>query len=147
RWDQLDVCADSLRKRCTEADEIEQISNETLPLLQEVRDHLDDQPRVNRAIAKLDLLRARMNRLGGCYQLIIQLTQTSELKRFQADRKIEATKASGSERQRRQVERDIDNVRSVIEAAREFRELIEQVVAGFEHFAPEIHDQKRRAAA
>jgi hypothetical protein len=147
-WDRLDDCAASLKQRREEASQIEQVSRETLPLLQEVRDHLDDQPRVNRAIGRIDVLRARMADLGGCYNLIMQLTQATELRRFKADRKIEASRASGTDKQRRQVERDIENVRSVIDASIEFRDLIAQVVAGFEHFAPEIRAaQKARAAA
>jgi hypothetical protein len=128
RWDRLEDCIKSLQSRRQEANQIEQISRQTLPLLEEVRDHIEDQAQVNRIIARIDALRARMNELGSCYDLIIQLTQLTELQRFQQDRKISASKVQGIERQRRQVGRDIQNVRGVMLAAREFQQLMEQVI-------------------
>ena len=72
-------------------------------------------------ISAIDALRARMNELGATYDLVTQLTQSTELERFKADRKLSAAKAlEGNERQRRQVARDIDNVRAVADAARDF---------------------------
>ena len=128
RWDQLGQSIACLEKRKGEARQIEQVSRETLPLLQDVRDHLQDQSRVNRAIARIDSLRHRMNGLSGCYDLILQLTQLTELQRFQEDRKISAAKVEGIELQRRQVNRDIENVRGVAEAAGEFQKLMDEVI-------------------
>ena len=99
-----------------EAEKIEQISRETLPLLEEIRDHIDDQRRVNRAIGEIDGLRARMNGLGATYDLITELTQSSQLDRFNADRRISASGVEGIERQRMQVARDVENVRGVMAA-------------------------------
>lgn len=130
RWDRLDECRASLACRLAEAREIEDIGRHTLPLLVEARDHLSDQGRVNRVIARIDVLRKRMNEYGACYDLIMQLTQASELKRFRSDRAIAAGGSRGNamDRQRRQVQRDIENVRSVIDAAGEFQTMIEQVI-------------------
>lgn len=142
RWDLLIECKSSLENRRHEAEQIQQISEETLPLLEEVRDHLVDQTRVNRAIAKIDVLRGKMIELGNCYQLIMQLTQRSELERFKADRKISASKVDGIQRQRRQVERDIDNVRHVVDAARAFQKLMDDTIDHVQQF-----NQRRREAA
>ncbi|CAA9392274.1 MAG: Motility accessory factor [uncultured Phycisphaerae bacterium] len=128
RWDRVPGCLASLRNRLDEAAEIERVSRETLPLLAEVRDHVGDQPRVNRAIVRIDALRARVNELGACYDLITQLTQTTELKRFEADRKISGTKLDPAEKQRRQVNRDIANVTGVVGAAAEFGALVRSVM-------------------
>jgi hypothetical protein len=127
-WSRLGDCIRCIENRRDEAREIERISIQTLPLLEEIRDHLDDQARVNRAIAKIDALRAKMNEVGGCYELVMQLSQTSEMQRFQADRKILAAKVSGAEKQKRQVGRDVDNVRSVIAAAKVFQTLMDEVI-------------------
>lgn len=134
RWDLLDECATSLHKRRDESDKIARISRETLPLLEEIRDHLSDQARVNRAIAKLDALRQQLETVGHCYNLVIQLTQRTELNRFHADRKISTSKVEGTERQRRQVMRDIDNVQAVIDASSEFQKLIDTAIANVEAF-------------
>jgi hypothetical protein len=128
QWNRTAACIESLENRQAEAKEIERISNHTLPLLQEIFDHIDDQPRVNRAIARIDELRREMNSLGRTYDLVTQLTQTTELARFQADRKIAAAKLDGIERQRGQVKRDIDNVRGVAAAAKEFQALMDEVI-------------------
>ncbi|MCC6422226.1 MAG: motility associated factor glycosyltransferase family protein [Phycisphaerales bacterium] len=127
-WSTLGRCIVSIEKRRSEAGQIGEIAQNTLPLLEEIRDHLDDQQRVNRTIARIDLLRARMNELGQCYELISQLMQNTELDRFQQDRKIEAEKVEGIERQRRQVQRDVDNVRGVIEASGGFVKLMDDVL-------------------
>src|SRR5581483_6569077 len=134
-FDRLDEAQSCLQKRLEEAAEIEQIGRETMPLLEEIRDHLDDQPRVNRASSRIDALRARMNELHATYNVITALTQNTELKRFHADRRISAAKVNGTEKQRRQVQRDIDNVQGVIDAAIEFQGLmrtcIEQIATRF----------------
>jgi hypothetical protein len=126
-WTKLPGCVESLKKRKEEAIAIERISEQTLPLLKEIRDHLDSQPRVNRAIAAIDALRTQMNELGASYDLVTQLTQPTELKRFEADRKIAASRVSGMDRQRLQVERDIENVLGVMQAARDFQKLMDEV--------------------
>ena len=128
RWERMPEVARSLELRRQEAARIQEIARETLPLLEEIRDHLVDQRRVNKAIARVDVLRAQMDSYGRCYDLITQLTQFAELQRFERDRKVAASRASGSDRQRRQVERDIDNVRSIISAAGEFEALMEEVI-------------------
>lgn len=128
RWDRLEECVDALRRRRDEAREIERISGETITLLQEVRDHLSDQSRVNRAIGRIDALRSRIQDHAACYNMILQLTQRSELDRFKADRRIAAAKVDGVELQRRQVERDLDNVRAVLRAAGEFQNLMANAI-------------------
>jgi hypothetical protein len=114
--------------------------------LQEVCDHLEDQSRVNRAIGQLDRLRARMNELGATYDLITQLTQKTELQRFAADRKISASKIDGVERQRRQVRRDIENVRAVMHAAAEFQKMMSVAIAELAAL-DDAFGEKRGAAA
>jgi hypothetical protein len=127
-WSRLNQSADCVRLRRDEAAKIEQIGYETLPLLEEIRDHLSDQRRVNRAIAQVDGLRSRMNELGPTYDLVNQFCQPAELKRFEADRKISASKVEGIDRQRMQIARDIENVRGITHAAVEFQKLMDQVI-------------------
>ena len=127
-WDRTSDCIASLRLRQSEAAEIARISHATLPLLQTIADHLDDQPCVNQAIADIDQLRTEMNVHGRTYSLVVQLTQETEMKRFTADRKIAATQLSGTDRQREQVLRDLENVKAVAAAATEFQQLMDEVI-------------------
>ncbi len=127
-WHRVPACLASLHKRRDESVEIQRISREILPVLEELRDYIEDQSRVNRAIVRIDALRAQMNEFGACYDLITQLTQSTELKRFEADRKISAAKNSAVEKQRRQVSRDIVNARGIADAAAEFQVLMCDVI-------------------
>jgi hypothetical protein len=134
-WLRAGKCVASLQGRREEARQIEMISQDTLPLLEEIRDHVEDQRRVNQAIARIDALRARMDALGATYDLVTQLTQQTELARFQRDRQINADKKlTGTALQRKQIERDIENVRAVENAAREFQKLMDDVVHKLLHF-------------
>jgi hypothetical protein len=128
-WSRIGDSTDCLIRRRDEAGEIEQISSATLPLLEEIRDHLDDQSRVNRAISAIDMLRSRMNELGRTYDLVTQFCQPVEFRRFEADRKIAAAKTAASDKQRLQVARDIENVRGIIEASADFQRLMNEVLA------------------
>jgi hypothetical protein len=137
-WDRIGECAGSLQKRDDEAAQIESIAVETLPLLESIKERIEDQQHVNRTIALIDTLRARVAGLSMCYGLIMQLTQSTELSRFKADRKISADKLEGVDLQRRQVHRDIENVQAVIAAAGEFRKLVQSVVVRMETFTDRI---------
>jgi Holliday junction resolvase RusA-like endonuclease len=53
---------------------------------------------------------------------------------------------SGVERQRRQVQRDIDNVKGVIDAATQFQTLIDDVIAQLEHLQNRVASERGRAA-
>ena len=141
-WSRLGPVIECLKRRKDEAGRIERISRETLPLLEEVRDHVQDQKRVNRAIARIDALRAEMNEFGSAYDLVAQLTQRSQLDRFEADRRIAGSKVDGVQRQRRQVARDVANVRSMMEAAGRFRQLMDEVIGELERVEDTRQDAK-----
>jgi hypothetical protein len=127
-WGRLNEVIACLVRRQEEAASVEAISGETLPLLEEVRDCGQDQDRVNRAISKIDALRSRMNDLGATYDLITQLTQKSQLDRFETDLRLSAARLDDLERQRRQCERDILNVQAMMDAARRFGALMDEVI-------------------
>ncbi len=128
RWDLLGGCIDSLRVRRKEAGQIRAIAGETLPLLEQVSQCLEDPHRANPIIARIDALRSRMAGLNQCYDLVTQLTQHTEMVRFQSDRRLAASKATGVERQKRQVARDILNVRAIADAAAQFEKLMDEVI-------------------
>ncbi|HEY1686338.1 MAG TPA: 6-hydroxymethylpterin diphosphokinase MptE-like protein [Tepidisphaeraceae bacterium] len=130
--DRTEEARQCILRRRDEAEKIRTITEATLPLLHEVRDHLSDQNRVNQLIARIDQLRGQMNEFGATYELVTQLTQTTELRRFQADRQIAASKLTGIERQRQQLLRDIENVQSVMEAVVPFIALMDEVAGRLE---------------
>jgi hypothetical protein len=131
-WSRIPDCIASLRNRKAEAAAMESISRKTLPLLEELREHAEDQSRVNRLIAQIDLLRNQMNEHGRSYDLMMQMAQNTEMQRFHADRKIASARLRGVELQRHQVTRDIDNVRGVMQASQDFQALMDEVIAQLE---------------
>jgi hypothetical protein len=118
----------SLQTRLNESHEIEKVAGETLPLLEEVATCLEDQPRVNRLIAQIDALRAKMLQLNDCYELITSLRQQSELDRFRHDRQLAAARLTGTDRQRAQLHRDIANVQSLLAASETFAVLVKGTI-------------------
>jgi hypothetical protein len=124
----------SLRCRLDEATRIIDIASRTLPLVEEVRDHIVDQKRVNTAIARIDPLRVQMDSLGQTYELAMALSQQSEFARFRSDLSIGASKLDGASLQQRQAERDVENVRAVISAAEALKALLEETIARLEAF-------------
>ena len=126
--DRSSECVDALRTRRDEATDIGAICARTLPLLEQLRDCLGDEPRANRLIAEIDQLRAEMNGHGRTYDLVAQMTQQTEVERFMTDRKIAARRLTGVERQRLQVGRDIENVRGICRAAADFVALMDEVI-------------------
>ncbi len=119
-----------LQKRAEEARNIARIGRQTLPLLQDVLAAGSDHNIANRAIARIDPLRAQMNEHGATYDLVMQLTQRTELQRFESDLKIAAEKRlSPGDKQKRQAERDVANCTAVIDAAGDFEQLMLRTIA------------------
>jgi hypothetical protein len=98
-WSRLPACRASLVNRRDEASQIERVSRETLPLLETVRDNLNDQSRVNQVIAQIDSKRAHMHEFAQCYTLVMSLTQQSELKKYQGRSQDRGGEASGCNRE------------------------------------------------
>jgi len=143
--DRFGECIESLSRRRDEARKIAQIGRETAELLKEVSGCLEAPEKANRVIAKIDAVKARMHELNDCYEAITQLTQHTELVRFQSDRAIAASRVSGVEKQRRQLARDIVNVQGIIAAAERFEALMEEVMAGMRQWQDRVKDGEVRA--
>ncbi len=132
QWQRLDELFGCLESRLAESLQIEAISRQTLMLLRQMAHHGDDQNQLNRIIAEIDGLRSRMNQLGNCYDLVAQLTQKTQLQRFKHDRQISSANFSAAEKQRRQIERDIENVAGILDAAIAFSALMADVISQLE---------------
>ena len=117
--------AASLARRRSEAAVVRGVSRRTLPVLEAIRDGIGDAAGVNAQIAQIDDLRRELEPVDATYSLIMTLTQRSEQERFRADRRIRAAGVGGGERQRRQIERDLVNVRAVLAASEDFLALLD----------------------
>lgn len=146
RPDLLAPAIESLQRRREETRRIRDIAEQTRPLLEQVRDAAASGGDATPAIAALDALRARMGELSATFDLVIQLTQPSEIRRYHADRRIEADRLQGVERQRRQVQRDLDNVAAVIASATQFEQLLKHTIARMERALRQQSPRWERAA-
>jgi GH25 family lysozyme M1 (1,4-beta-N-acetylmuramidase) len=68
-----------------------------------------------------------MDVFGRTYEQVMQFSQQSELKRFERDRRLAAARLEGIDRQKWQLDRDIENVKAVSAAARAFVETMTEV--------------------
>ena len=105
---------------------IGEASRKAAVLLSEMAEHHQDQPRVNRLITQVYALRDEVMSLEPAFSMVQLLDQKGGLSRIRADRAInlDAT-LPPLERQRRQIERDSENVRSLAVAADELGKLLD----------------------
>ncbi|MBL9000161.1 MAG: motility associated factor glycosyltransferase family protein [Phycisphaerae bacterium] len=105
---------------------IERTSEETIRSLREMQRHADDHRRVNALIEKVQR-HAREVAALDAYWPVQFINQTGQLRRFRADRAIDLDhELSPVERQRRQIERDIDNVTWLKDAAAHLGSLLDE---------------------
>jgi hypothetical protein len=140
RSDVPPMVIEAIGRRIEETRRIASIADQTMPLLQEIADHIVDQPRVNRCIAAIDPLRRQINDLGKTYELLLQITQQSELNRMKADLRIDAERLDGNERQRRQTLRDIENVQAVRRAADDFQRMLATALEQMRFLQPALRE-------
>jgi hypothetical protein len=124
----LEAAAASIAARQVEAERMSEISTHTLDALRQLHGAIDGGADANVLIARIDGLRTEMNAFGMTYDLVTQLTPTSELARYVADRRLQVPGLSGAEKQRRQIERDIANVTHLKSAADAFADLMRQTL-------------------
>jgi len=100
---------------------------------------LADAPGLDQAAEKLPVLQPGVllvdtASVADVQGMVTQLTQKTELKRFQRDRQMAAAKLTGIELQRKQTERDLENVRAVAEAAKQFQNLMDEAIRKLKTF-------------
>jgi len=84
-----------------------------------------DQSKINKLMSRIDEARAESERLRPAYDLVQRINQTGAFNRARADREINLAGLDGPERQRRQIERDLVNVRWLRDAATEVARLLD----------------------
>lgn len=117
---------DRLRSLRKDVWRIGEASRRAAVLLSEMAEHHADQARVNRLIRQVYELRDEVGALEPAFTLVQLLDQKGGVNRVRADRAINLDAALPPlERQRRQIERDAENVRSLAGAADELGLLLD----------------------
>ena len=118
---------------------LQQSARQAHAALVQMLEHLDDEPRFNRLFAQVNRYRLDVEARKHAFELLDQMNQLGAFKRQRADRKIRMRGALPKrELQQAQIERDIDNVTWIADAA---TELIDQLAA-----AEAVLDGKRENA-
>jgi len=117
------ACA-QVEARLSELDDVVGLCEELLVLLEELKSLTHDPPRFNQRLVRVDELRTNVQQHSRAYQLVAAATQLAELRRFRADRRIQASEAEGVERARRQLARDVEFISAVRDGARELTPIL-----------------------
>jgi hypothetical protein len=125
-----------LTDRLDEVREVKQICTETIKVLKELLELTDQPDRFNRRLARVDELRTRINDASRAYAMINAISQLSELRRFTADHKLALSGATGAERARRQLVRDLEFVQAIEEGATVTEDILSTALARFAQVLP-----------
>ena len=122
-----------LEKRRDEVAELARLSRRTLPILKKMQRHQRDQKRMNRLFAQLEPIQRRVEQLADAFSLVNTLNTTGAFRRARSDRAIDNQPGNVDEfeRQRRRLERDLENVDWLVQACEEtvtiFRDALERI--------------------
>ena len=124
--------AEAVRCRLDELRKAQSVCDELLVLLGELETLTDQPAAFNSKLVRVDELRVRITQDSRAYMLINGACQLAELRRYSADRRIRAVADDETERAKRQIERDIDFIRSVKTGAEDVIRLLEDALARIE---------------
>lgn len=109
-----------------EAAWVRELSLQALKLLNQMRDAYPDQRRINALISRIEPITREVQAQKLGLALVSHLNQVGALNRFKADRAIAMEESlTPAERQQRQIERDIDNVERIADAAAQVGTLLD----------------------
>ncbi|MEX0885316.1 MAG: 6-hydroxymethylpterin diphosphokinase MptE-like protein [Phycisphaeraceae bacterium] len=115
--DRLEALVGRLEARRREIDDLKRTSKRCVPLLEGMLRHQRDQKRVYRLYQELQAHQRRVGAaLDAAFQLVSSLNTIGAMKRARADRAIAHAGSDEMARQRRQLERDIENMDWLIQA-------------------------------
>ena len=134
----LQAGRDEVARRLEEVETVRDICDEMTGLLEELKTLTDHPDRFNRRLTRVDELRVLLRSADRAYRIITSATQLGELRRFKADREIRAA-AGDSEAQRtlKQLDRDMDVVRSVREGVDIVKDMLQGALDRFDRVLAE----------
>jgi len=125
----LAPAVEELQCRISELDEVVRVCDELLILLRELDGLADAPERFNRRLVRVDELRAKIYSESRAYMIVNSATQLIEFRRFSADRKIGLSAATGPDRARKQIARDVDFITGVRDGARDVKSILAEALA------------------
>lgn len=130
----LEQTRELLRRRFDEIAELRQLSSRTMLLLRQMIEHQRDRRRFDRLYEQVQKNKRRVEQLDEAFTLINELNSIGAFKRARADRALQHAGGDAFDQQRRQIERDLENldwlIQSCDEATHTFRDALRRLMAG-----------------
>lgn len=104
----------------------------TIPILKEMIEHQEDEARMNRLFVEVDRLRGKVGEDPATFEMVTFLNTIGELRRYQADLLVKSSKKDPMERQKRQLQRDVEYVGDLQVGAERLLEVIEEALGRLE---------------
>ncbi len=133
--DRLAAAGTLLKRRRGEVAELNRLSRKTLPLLRKMKQHQRDPRRMKRLFDQLEPIQKRVNELSEVFTMVNTLNTTGAFRRARSDRAIHhdaEAQLDEYQRQRRQLERDLENVDWLAQACEETLEIFGDALARIE---------------
>ncbi|MEX2216420.1 MAG: 6-hydroxymethylpterin diphosphokinase MptE-like protein [Phycisphaeraceae bacterium] len=111
--DQLEAAVNVIQQRIGDVHELDRIAESSLPILRQMLEHQRDGKRFNKLFARLQANKEEVDKRSLTFGLVNDLNTVGVFRRARADRAIQFDEAHETDplaRQRRQIERDIDNI-------------------------------------
>ncbi len=135
----LQAAIDQLHRRTDDLNELRRLTRETIPLLRDMAEHQHDHDKAHRLFEKIEQRKRKVAQLGQTFNLINDLNTIGVYKRARADRIIEHQADDNPlAKQRRQIERDIENLNWLLQAFDEAGRIFEQALQRLEQHAKTV---------
>jgi len=128
----LTAARGALRARRDELANFRALCEATRDRLATLETLVDDTAAFNRALGPIDDLRMRVRRHETIFRMVRDITQAGELQKFAADRRISAEGISGSERARRQLQRDRRSMETLLAGCDDLANIFDQALQRFD---------------
>lgn len=123
---------DALQSRNESLAAFEALCRETRDVLTELQGLVDDPPRFNRLVARVDELRTAVQRHELIFRMVRDVSQMAELQKLAADRKVSLDSQDDRARARRQLRRDAQFVDSLLEGSERLRKIFSEALERFD---------------
>ncbi len=129
--DTLERAKECVQKRLEEVEEFLKIGRETVEIVTEMIDLIEDQPALNQRMVRLDELRSMVRQRSETYRLICYVAQMAEMFRLRQDSMIKLDRSEGKVRQRQQLQRDIHYVSEINKGCERLITMLKECVERF----------------
>jgi len=135
----------ALAERLEQVREVRSIAEQSLDILRELTELIDQPAVFNRKLARLDELRSLMRQQDRIYGMVSGVCQLAELRKLSADLRVGRAGGSSAARAKKQLRRDMDFVEEFIDAARDLEGILLNSLRRFDA-AIDAHAPRMEAA-